>query len=313
MSSEGPLTSYLGFSIAVDLAKRRVELSMRTYMEKAFKKFKLVPKQSVTTPLPEGIEAAMADAPPADEQFVEDFQYREKVGCILYYMLCMRPDIAFAIGLMARQTTRVTRVAAAGVTQLLQFLFNTRSVTLVLGGLNAFIRAFCDSDWAGDRATRRSTSSHIVYLGSGPIEWVSRLQRLQAQSTAEAEYIAMNGAVRTVMWLRWLLHETGIRALITSYSSSLFTDNTAAEANTNNPSQGEKTKHIAIKYHLVRELVAAGVLTTEHVDTLVNPADIGTKVLGKRSFEPLAEMSLGHGELVRPTKRRRTEPSDEFV
>jgi len=313
VSSEGPLTSYLGFDIRVDLTKRRVYMCMKRYVEKVFKKFKLAVKQSVLTPLQEGIEAALPDAPLADDQFTNDFEYREKVGSILYYMLCMRPDISFSIGLLARYSTKVSRVAAAGVTHLLHFVYNTRGKELVLGGANAYIKAFCDADWAGDRDSRRSTSCHIVYLGSGPVEWASKLQRLQAQSTAEAEYLAMNAAVRTIVWLRWLLFQIGIPALITKYSSTVFTNNTAAEASTNNPAQSEKTKHIAIKYHLVRELVQAGVVATEHVDTLVNPADVGTKVLGRRKFEPIADLALGRAELVRPTKRKRTETSDEFV
>lgn len=82
---------------------------------------------------------------------------------------------------------------------------------------------------------------------------------------------------------------------------------------TNNPLQSEKTKDIAIKYHFIRQLIELGVILIEHVDTLLNVADIGTKVLSKRKFEPLADMALGHTELVIPTKRKRTERSDEFV
>ena len=123
VSSEGPLTSYLGFDVRVDVASRRVYISMKRYVEKVFKRFKLVAKQSVLTPLQEGIEAALPDAPLADAQFTEDFEYREEVGSILYYMLGMRPYISFAIGLLTRFSTKVNRVAAAGMTHLLHFVF----------------------------------------------------------------------------------------------------------------------------------------------------------------------------------------------
>lgn len=115
------------------------------------------------------------------------------------------------------------------------------------------------------------------------------------------------------MWLRWMLHQTAITALITRYSSTLFTDSTSAESIANNPLQSERKKHIAIKYHFIRELVEAGVLMTEHVDILVNVADMQTKVLGKRKFEPFCTIAMGHGELAKPTKRKLTEVSDEFV
>jgi hypothetical protein len=100
---------------------------------------------------------------------------------------------------------------------------------------------------------------------------------------------------------------------VTQFSSSLFTDNTAAEAMAKNPRQSEKTKQIAIKYHLKHERHEAAVIQIEHVDTLVNPADIGTKNIGKRRHSELAPLVLGHKETVRPTKRQRTERSDEFI
>ncbi len=102
VSSEGPLSTYLGFDIRTYLSQHRVELSMAGYVERMYKRFRLVPKQSVTTPLPEGIQAALEHAPLADEQFVEDFEYRQKIGCLLYYMICMKVNICFAVGLLSR-------------------------------------------------------------------------------------------------------------------------------------------------------------------------------------------------------------------
>jgi hypothetical protein len=73
----------------------------------------------------------MHGATEADQHFQRDFEFREKVGCILYYMICMRPDICDAVGLMAKQCNRVTKAA---VTQLMQYCYNTRFEKLVLGG-----------------------------------------------------------------------------------------------------------------------------------------------------------------------------------
>ena len=73
----------------------------------------MVVKQSVLVPLQEGIVGAMHGAAEAEQQFQRDFEFREKVGCILYYMICMRPDICYAVGLMAKQCNRVTKAAAA--------------------------------------------------------------------------------------------------------------------------------------------------------------------------------------------------------
>jgi transposase InsO family protein len=76
VSAEGVIKHYLGFDITIDLSKKRVELCMAGYMEKVLKRFKMVPKQSIVTPLPEGIQSALQCAEPSDERFVEDFEYK---------------------------------------------------------------------------------------------------------------------------------------------------------------------------------------------------------------------------------------------
>ena len=137
---------------------------------------------------------------------------------------------------------------------------------------------------------------------------------MPAQSTAEAEYIAMLEPAKSILWLRWLLKQLGIKQLITEYSSTLFGDNNAAHNIASNPVSGQRTKHIALKYHYIRALVEeAGVICLEHVDTLENVSDICTKALGSAKFDKLAPIALGSTEFVRPTKRRKTVVSDEFV
>ena len=153
----------------------------------------------------------------------------------------------------------------------------------------------------------------MIYLGNSPVEWGSRRQALPAQSTAEAEYIAMLEPAKSILWLRWLLKQLGIKSLITEYSSTLFGDNNAAHNIASNPVSGQRTKHIALKYHYIRALVEAGVISLEHVDTLENVSDIFTKALGNAKFDKLAPIALGHSAFAQPTKRRKTVVSDEFV
>ena len=150
-------------------------------------------------------------------------------------------------------------------------------------------------------------------MGDGPVDWKSTLQRLTAQSSAEAEYIAKNLAARALLWLRTLLKETGIGAIITHYSSTLFGDSLSADAMAMNPTTSDRSKHVAIKYHFTRDLIDNGVIVQEHVETSLNVADIGTKVLGKRTFLALSDLSMGRGAIQKPTKRVKTVVSDEFA
>jgi hypothetical protein len=83
----------------------------------------------------EGIQGALdlSEADP-DPQFATDFEYREKSGVVLYYMICRRPDIRYCVQLLARFSSKVNRIAAAGLTHLLQYCYNTRFQKLILGG-----------------------------------------------------------------------------------------------------------------------------------------------------------------------------------
>lgn len=312
VSSEGPLTTYLGFTMHADLVTKQVKLCMSRYVEKMYAQFKMPVKQTVVTPLPEGLVGALHLAPEADARFQEEFEYREKVGCILYYMICMRPSICYSIGLMAKYCNAISRVAAAGVTQLLQYCYNSRHEELVLGGEYAYITAYADSDWATDRDNRRSQSSYVMFLGTGPVAWKSTQQKVTAQSTAEAEYMAKAGACKSVIWLRSLLAQTGIEAITTHYSSSLFGDNMAADVMAERIGTSELTKHVGIPYRLTQDLIEGGVLAQEHVDTSLNVADLGTKINTKRTYGSLNDIAVDRGAIVQPTKRVKTVVCDEF-
>jgi hypothetical protein len=286
---------------------------MSKYVEKMFERFKMAVKQSILVPLQEGIVGAMHEAPVTDEQFQRDFEFREKVGCILYYMICMRPNICYAVGLMAKQANRITRAAAAGVTQLLQYCYNTRFEKLVLGGQSAHITGYSDSDWATDRINRRSQSSFLIFLGLGPVEWGSLQQGKTALSTAEAELYAKVEPCRAIVWLRNLLANTKITPLITSYASTLFGDNMAADAICSRTTISSKSKHFGIKAGFIQDLVAGGVVVQEHVDTRLNVADLGTKVTSKRVFLELTDLAMGRGIILQPSKKVKTTMTDELV
>ena len=313
VSSEGRLDNFLGIKVEQERLGGAFELSMSEYVDKMFTRYKMSVKQSVLTPMVENFQAQLEEAPLADEQFVEDFCYSEKIGSLLFLMVCIRLDIAFAVCLLARYCNKVSKVACAGVTRVLQYVFNTKHRSLRLGANSLYISAFTDSDWAGCRITRCSTGGYIIFVGCGAVAWGSRLQKMPAQSVAEAEYIVMNDPLKTMQWIRWMFRDSGIEQLATRYSSTLFGDNTASHAMALNPVASSRCKHIAIKYHYVRALIEAGVVCPEHVGTDSNVADLMTKPLGKLKHSDFSDQGLGHSEFVQPTKRVETEKSDEFA
>ena len=118
--------------------------------------------------------------------------------------------------------------------------------------LDAKLIGFCDSDWAGCVDDMRSTSGYAFSLGSGVISWSSKKQQTVAQSSAEAEYISATLATTQAIWLRRILDDFGEKQ---GEATPIMCDNKSAIAMAKNPVYHSRTKHIAIKYHFIREVV----------------------------------------------------------
>ena len=129
------------------------------------------------------------------------------LGVLNYVAIICRPDIQYAVSCLARFTADPTNLVCRAVKRVMHHLSNTHDVRLHLGGEVPSLVAMCDSDYGGDVVTFKSTSGHVVYLGNGPVVWYSKQQTIVAQSTAEAEYIALTPASQSILGIRLLLLE----------------------------------------------------------------------------------------------------------
>ena len=140
---------------------------------------------------------------------------------------------------------------------------------------------YSDSDLGGDVDDRKSTTGIIFYLGSSPLTWLSKKQKVVSHSSCEAEYVAAAVAACQGVWLsRMLTSLTGLEG----EQVVLKIDNQPAIALSKNPVHHERSKHIDIKYHYIRECVEDGSIAVEHVRTGDQLADLLTKPLGRLKF-----------------------------
>jgi hypothetical protein len=140
---------------------------------------------------------------------------------------------------------------------------------------------YTDADWAGCLDTRRFTSGYAVFLGDNLISWYAKWQTVVSRSSAEAEYRAVANGVAEATWLRQLLHE--LQAPPSRYTL-IYCDNISVVYLSTNLVQHQRTKHVEIDLHFVREKVAIGQVHVLHAPTISQFADIFTKGLPSLLF-----------------------------
>ncbi|CAH9146720.1 unnamed protein product [Cuscuta epithymum] len=207
--------------------------------------------------------------------------YRRLVGRLLYLSFT-RPDLAYAVHILSQfmQAPRQDHWTAA--LRVVRYLKGTPGQGILLSSTcDLTLTGWCDSDWASCPLTRWSLTGWIVFLGTSPISWKTKKQHTVSRSSTEAEYRSMAATTAELKWAKGLLLSLGIDH---PRSMTLYCDNNSALHIAHNPVFHERTKHIEVDCHYVRDAIQAGLLVARHVSTTDQLADIFTKALGKRQF-----------------------------
>jgi len=273
IGSKGALKWFLGINVDVESAE--IKMHQGTYAAKLLKVFGLEDCKPKPTPMtPEKLEES--EILEEDEKQV----YMAIVGSLIY-MTNTRPDIAFAVNFLARYMATPTKLLLAKAKHVLRYLKGTLNdgVTYRIEEGGLCLEGYSDADWAGDPETRRSTTGYLFRLGSNTaaVTWRSQRQKTIAHSSAEAEYIALHAACQENEFLKHLLSE--FKYVDVEGATKLFEDNQAAIKLSNNPAFHSRTKHIDLRYHIIREYVAEGRVELEYVPTEDMLADMLTKPL----------------------------------
>ncbi|GAB2268189.1 hypothetical protein Dimus_038699 [Dionaea muscipula] len=213
---------------------------------------------------------------------MEQVPYLNAIGSIMYSMVSTRPDLSYSISLLSRFMSNPGTEHWTALKWLLRYLNSTVSVGLLYKKWTDTLdlAAYVDSDFAGDRDCRKSTTSYNVTLGGNCISWKSQLQPLVALSSTEAEYVAITDVFKEAIWLQGMLKEINLL----DHSCTIFSDSQSAIHLCKNPVHHERTKHVDVKYHFVRDILSTGILEIAKVPTENNPADMGTKVVTVNKF-----------------------------
>ena len=222
---------------------------------------------------------------------VDQELYQSAVGKLLYLSTRTRPDIAFAVSTVAKFTSNPTEQHWKAVKHILRYIAGTVNFGLMFTRSgSADCIGFSDADWAGDIDDRKSTSGYLFQVGGASISWKSKKQSCVALSTAEAEYMSLTLAAQEAIWLNRLLAELQFQKE-PSKPALIYEDNQSAICMAKNPQFHGRSKHIAIKYHFIRDETKKGTIDVQYCRTDDMIADILTKGLYAERFEKLRDMA----------------------
>jgi len=198
-------------------------------------------------------------------------------------MIGTRPDIAYAVTQLARQSANPSPEHFEKALYICRYLLGTSDYSLVYDGDSGKgIIACTDSDWGQDKITGHSQTGFYLKLANGVFLWNSHLQKTTALSSTEAEYMALSDCSRQVVWIKQMLEELGLRL----NPIPICGDNQGSLFIAENPVTEKWSKHIHIKYHFVRDAVMVfKQVALFFIPGDDNPADMFTKNLGHVKFK----------------------------
>lgn len=219
---------------------------------------------------------------PKNETESEDLDpnvpFREAVGSLNYLSTCTRPDISYAVNRCARAMQNPKKQDWINVKRIFRYLQKTKSlgITYSKGGLNLII-GYSDASYAPESKDRKSTSGYVFIKNGGAISWKSKRQPIISLSSMEAEYIALNTAGKEGIWLRKLEKDV----IGKNHQLEILEDNQSTIKTAQNFIHNDRSKHIDVRYHWIREKVENEELGLKYCKTDDMAADMFTKPLGR--------------------------------
>jgi hypothetical protein len=288
ISDIGDARFCVGIAIKRNRDTRTIHLSQTGLIDKLTAQFGQSDANAVATPMEPGLKLTRPDLSALSEEersYLQTLPYRSLIGGLIYLAIGTRPDIAYTVQQLSQFLDCYAFEHWNAAVRAVRYLKGTRTFWLTLGGRNLIkLLGFSDSDWANCPTTRKSVGGYSFTLGSGAISWSARKQKTVATSSCEAEYVAAFEAAKEALWIRQLLTAIDFKP---DNAITIFCDNNAAKALSEDPLLHARVKHIDIKFHFLRECVLRGDITLQHIPSRDNIADIFTKPLERRKFEKL--------------------------
>ena len=306
----GDLQWILNMKVERDRNQKTITLCQKAYIEKMLERFNM--KNITPAVNPEkysNLHKALdgSDGIKLDKE--QHSEYRMLIGGLLYAAITTRMDIAHIVGQLSRFLADPHQHQLDAAYHVLRYLSGTSDLGIMFGvsseeSMDAKVSfgspvsssqpmtGYSDANWGSDLKDRRSVSGAVVRLWGSPVSWISRRQNTVALSSTEAEYMAIGVVTQEVLWFRmWLREVLGLTITV-----PIYCDNVSAISMTSHETDHQRTKHIDIRHHFVRDHVVKMDIEMRWITTKDQEADILTKMLPTSRFEDLRDRLLTHCE-----------------
>lgn len=288
----GEMEMFLGMRITRDRKKRILWLDQQQYLERILTKFGIPNAKHRPVSIPLDGYSSLVPASDNDER-IDPTEYSMIIGSLMFAMVYTRADIAFALGRLSQFTKEPTKRHGHALKKLMRYLRFTVDYRLRFSpGENVKLVVYSDAEWATDKLDRKSISGGVGMLCGAAVFWLSRKQKSVTTSTAEAEYASASTIAKLGQWMAQILRDMGYPEYVASNGITVDTrgDNQGAIALIKNPHPDERSKHIDICYHHIRDLHEKNRISTKYVPSQDMVADGLTKPLSKGPFEKFVKL-----------------------
>ncbi|GKB26742.1 hypothetical protein Tco_0866143 [Tanacetum coccineum] len=267
MSDMGELTFFLG--LQVQQRPDGIFISQDKYVQEILKKFDLECVRTATTPY----EAPKPKSKNEPDSPVNVHLYRSMIGSLMY-LTASRPDIMFAVSGCSRNQVTPTTSNLEAVKKIFKYLKGQPKLGLWYPRESPFVlEAYSDSDYAGANKDRKSTTGGCQFLGRRLIPWQCKKQTIVATSSTEVEYVDAANCCGQVLWIQNQLLDYGYNFM----NTKIFIDNQSTICIVKNPVFHQRTKHIEIRHHFIRDANEKKLIQVLKIHTDDNVADLLTK------------------------------------
>lgn len=281
MSDLGRMKYFLG--VEVVQRDEGIYICQRRYAQEVLQKFGMENNNATKNPMVPGFKLTKDEG----GRRVDGTQYKQVIGSLMY-LTVSRPDLMYVMSLVSRYMENPTELHMMAVKRNLRYLKGTTDLGMCYkkgGGVGELV-AYSDSDYAGDLDDSRSTLGYVFMMSSGAVSWSSKKQAAVTLSTTEAEFISAALCACQAIWMQRVL-----KYLRWNHSkcSVIYCDNCSTIKLSKNPVMHGRSKHIAVRYHFLRDLSKDGVVELKYCSSQEQIADIMTKPLKLDAFVKLRE------------------------